>query len=522
MRIAFFSPMPPSRSGIADYSSALVDKLSKRAEITVFDRESERFNVNDFDIPVYQIGNNGYHSFVYEEALRTPGVIVLHESNLHHLLAEITIKRNDWDGYLREVEYDGGAKALAYASRVRGLEAGPDYEGVPMLRRILEASKGVIVHSRYVERDVRQAGYEGSAAVIPHGAWMPEVDRMGRRHQLGVDALTPLIGIFGFLKPYKRIAESLRAFKRVLRVEPRAKMILVGEPHPDFPLQSIVSELGLGNNVRITGFTPIEDFVGYIAACDIVLNLRWPTVGESSGTLLRSLGLGRAVIVSDVGSFAEYPDEICLKVPVGPREEDTLFEYLNLLVSRPQFAEAMGVRAREWVKRECNWDSVADKYIDYLDAVAQGREFVQAAAAGNSGNSVAVTEAGDEQRDTEPEYIVSWAEDADAGKYIRTHMTRLMKTLELIPRGDADQRILEMGVYHQITPALKTKLGYGEVRGCYYGTAGQVVYKEIESSDGELFGCYVDLFDAERDRFPYADEHFNTVVCGELIEHLPV
>ena len=87
-------------------------------------------------------------------------------------------------------------------------------------------------------------------------------------------------------------------------------------------------------SVRVLGFAPIEDFVGYLGACDVVLNLRFPTVGESSGTLLRSLGLGKAVMVSEIGSFAEFPDDVCLKVPVGHGEEDLIFEYLNLLVSR--------------------------------------------------------------------------------------------------------------------------------------------------------------------------------------------
>ena len=85
--------------------------------------------------------------------------------------------------------------------------------------------------------------------------------------------------------------------------------------------------------VRVISFAPIEDFVGYMAATDIVLNLRYPTVGESSGSLLRALGLGRAVIVSDVGGFREFPDEVCLKAPVDATEEDVLFEYLNLIPS---------------------------------------------------------------------------------------------------------------------------------------------------------------------------------------------
>ena len=77
----------------------------------------------------------------------TPGVVVMHEANLHHLIADITIKRNDWDAYLREVEFDGGAELSRMRERVRALEVGPDYEGVPMLRRLLERSRGAIVHS---------------------------------------------------------------------------------------------------------------------------------------------------------------------------------------------------------------------------------------------------------------------------------------------------------------------------------------------------------------------------------------
>jgi len=115
-------------------------------------------------------------------------------------------------------------------------------------------------------------------------------------------------------------------------------------------------------------------------ACDIVLNLRYPTVGESSGTLLRSMGLGKAVMVSEVGSFQEFPDDVCLKVPVGPGEEDLIFEYLNLLVSRPDVAQALGSRAKDYVARECNWAAVARRYAAFLEAVVEGREYREEAA----------------------------------------------------------------------------------------------------------------------------------------------
>ncbi len=512
MRIAFFSPLPPARSGIADYSEALLEALRPLAQVEVFSAADPGFDPARFDVALYHIGNNGCHDFVYEAAIRNPGVVVMHESNLHHLIAEMTIKRGDWDAYVAECEYNGGAAARAFAERVRALETGPDYEGLPMTRRILETSRAAVVHSRFLRDEIRAAGFSGPIAVIPHGAWIPERDRNGYRERLGLDEATPLVGIFGFLKPYKRITESLRAFRRLIRVAPLARMILVGEPHPEFPLDPMIRSMGLSSHVRVLGFTPIEDFVGYLSACDIILNLRFPTVGESSGTLLRSLGLGKAVMVSEVGSFQEFPDDICLKVPVGAGEEDLIFEYLNLLVSNPGVAKELGQRAKDYVARECNWAEMARRYTLFLDAVAQGTEFAEP--------EIAPPPPPEPLAGNVAEYLRGWTSDEPAAEYLDTHQSRLVKTLEMTPRGGPCDRILEMGAYLQITPALKTKLGYGEVRGCYYGKLGRVEHRVVTSSAGEPFECAVDHFDAEKDRYPYPDAHYSTVLCCELIEHL--
>ncbi len=522
MRVAFFSPLPPARSGIADYSEALIESLKPLVELEVFSGPSQAYDPARFDIALYHVGNNGFHGFVYETALRHPGVVVMHESNLHHLIADLTIKRGDWDAYVRECEHEGGAAARAFAERVRKLEIGPDYEGVPMTKRILAASRGVVVHSRFMQAELRAAGFTGPAAVIPHGAWIPQADRNGFRHKLGLDETTPLVGIFGFLKPYKRIAESLRAFRRLLRLMPNVKMILVGETHPEFPVEAMIRSMGLSASVRVLGFTPIEDFVGYLGACDIVLNLRFPTVGESSGTLLRSLGLGKAVMVSEVGSFQEFPDDVCLKVPVGPGEEDLIFEYLNLLVSRPEVARQLGERARDYVARECNWANVAAQYAGFMDAVVRGVAFN--AETQRTQREAQRTKATGSTPEGAPQasisYLQGWATGEASAEYLNTHQTRLLKTLEITPRGAAGDRVLEMGAYLQITPALRSVLGYGEVRGCYYGKLGRSDHRTVTSADGETFSCEIDHFDAEKDVFPYPDDHFATVICGELIEHL--
>ena len=514
MRVVLYSPLPPSRSGIADYSQTLIEHLKYRAELTVVTEAGPDVDPAQFDIALYQIGNNEHHAFAYEAALRHPGVVVMHESNLHHLIADLTIRRGDWDAYLAECEYEGGAQALAYAKRVRALEVGPDYDGLPMTRRLLERSRALIVHSRHMQNEMHTAGFAGPIARIPHGAWIPEVDGHAYRYRLGVDEWTPLVGIFGFLKPYKRIAESLRAFSRLVRMVPHARLILVGEPHPDLPLRSLIRSLQLETNVRVLGFTPIQDFMGYLAACDIVVNLRYPTVGESSGTLLRALGLGKPVLVSEVGSFCEFPDDVCLKVPVGPEEEDTIFEYLQLLIVRPEVARVLGTRARGYVAAECAWETVACRYAGFLEALVNGKPWQEPEL------PVADHESRFKSKPVDSGYLRSWAATEEARDYIDTHLDRLVKTLEITPKGGPEDRVLEMGAYLQITPALKSKLGYGEVRGCYFGKRGGIDRRKAVSADGAEFECDIDLFDAEKDPFPYPDEFFSTVLCCELIEHL--
>src|SRR5690606_37872866 len=166
-----------------------------------------------------------------------------------------------------------------------------------------------------------------------------------------------------------------------------ARMILVGEEHPELPVQRMIEELGLGNHVRVLGYAPIEEFVEYIGACDICLNLRYPTVGETSGTLLRALGLGKAVIVSDIGSFADLPDSICLKAPVDKSEVDFIVEYINLLIERPEIRAVIGERAREYVARECSWDLVGKLLAERLRDIHSGMPRTQSSTEEPTGRS---------------------------------------------------------------------------------------------------------------------------------------
>jgi SAM-dependent methyltransferase len=180
----------------------------------------------------------------------------------------------------------------------------------------------------------------------------------------------------------------------------------------------------------------------------------------------------------------------------------------------------MGERAREWVARECNWGVVADRYLEFLQDCAAGRQrpvVIKEVKAPQE--PLHAAEPPPEETSIEIEHVEQWL-NPEGREYAAHHKSRFVHTLEITPPGDASKSILEMGAYMQITPALRFQLGYGYVRGCYYGPEGRIDHKSLTAESGETFECDIDHFDAEKHVYPYADESFDTVMCCELIEHL--
>lgn len=547
MRLAYFSPLNPCRSGISDYSEALLPHLGRLAEIELFveDYKLENLDIRKlfpvrhwlefeaahaarpYDAILYHMGNNAHHVYIRDMALRFPGVMMLHEFNLHYLTADSTVLRNDWDAYLRELEREGGAEALAHAVRARGGDGTIlEFERYAMNRSVIAASQGVIVHSHFVEGLIRNDGHTMPVQVIPHGVSATAVDANPARYRLHLNG-EPLFGVFGFLKHYKRITSVIQAFSRLARHRPQAHLILVGEEHPHYPLRPLIRDLGQEERISILGHVPLGEFLEYMAACDVCLNLRYPTAGETSGSLLREMALGRPVITSDIGAFSELPDDTCIKIPAGREalldEPEWLFEYMNALLNHPALARALGQNAANYTARECSWEKVAAQYVDFLTRMGPPPATTQKAVAPGPPSAAQTAPAAPPRapRETMKECILAFSKHHKEGhQYAQTHMRRFLKTLELMPRGGQGKSILEMGCYMQMTPVLKLFLGYEDVRGCYYGPAGESKFQTVAAPDGREFSCHVDLFDAEKDLYPYPDARFDTVLCCELLEHL--
>lgn len=389
LRLAYFSPLPPARSGIADYSAALLPALARRAELTVYAPDPEEVSPSlrqthavrpaavyaeerwEHDAALYQMGNSTHHEEVYRKARRYPGVVVLHDYGLHHFVANRTIGRDDYAGYVREMGYSLGMEGVRQAWAIRYGEAAHPLTDVSLNDRLVDLSLGVIVHSRYAQQMLHRDHPERPAYVAPHLHFTNK--GRSRRHELPWPEEAVIFGSFGQITAGKRVEDALRAFTRLRRSIPKVRYLIAGEAQDDVDLEDLLAELDLGEDVVCTGYVKkLEDFVGWVNTADVIVNLRDPTVGETSGTALRGLGAGRPVIVYDHGWYSELPDEAVLKVP--PRDQEALLAAMRLLTENLKERQRRGERGRAYVVKEHNPERAADAYIEaivrILDQVA--------------------------------------------------------------------------------------------------------------------------------------------------------
>ena len=376
MKLAYYSPLPPERTGIADYSALLLPALRERMQVDVAKRGGRARG----DVALYHVGNNpDAHGWIVERLRQDPGVVVLHDFVLHHLIAGMTLGRKDGPAYLAALERDGGV-----AARLLGLgvidgcipplwEVRP--EDFPLCDEVLDHATGVIAHSRYVADRVRERGYAGTIWNVPHPAWR-EPDVAAERV-----AGEPLFGVFGNLNASKRVGQLLDGFARYHEAHGDARLLVVGATAPGTDLDLRIEAAGVADAATWLDYVDEERLWALIKGVDAVVSLRSPTMGETSGTVIRALTLGKPLVVSDVGWFAELPDAVALKVAPDEREATAVaaaFERLNDSATRI----AMGTAARTLAETEHTLDHVADLYLAAVEEAAGG-EAVRDAVVGS-------------------------------------------------------------------------------------------------------------------------------------------
>jgi hypothetical protein len=343
MKVAYYSPMPPERTGIAHYSAMLLPELTKRIDVEVITQHQALSTTHR----IYQLGNNPHHEWIYREALEVPGVIVLHDVVLHHLIVEMTLARGDADAYAAALRASHGAAGEAWArGRAAGLHSEMGNFLLPASIEVANRSRAVIVHNRWAADLLRSFGVSTPIHVVPHPSRGPRPQPSPSRK---------VAGVFGFLTSAKRGEVVLEAMAKTHDVE----LLVVGEAAPNID----------ASKFRTTGYVSDEEFDAYFARVDRIVNLRYPTAGETSGTLMRAFEAGKPVAVSDYAQFSEYPDDCVVKIPFGNGEAGALAEFLMRDFDRARIAKAQ----HEWLNSNARLEQTADGYVQALDGLAGGR-----------------------------------------------------------------------------------------------------------------------------------------------------
>jgi glycosyltransferase involved in cell wall biosynthesis len=339
MRLAWFTPWPPQPSGVAGRSAELVPALAQHGhgiDVCVDEREVPVRSSNDggpprpgivriqsahdfvwragrgqYDLVVYQIGNSRVHEFIWPYLVRWPGLAVLHDARLHHARGRALLASRSAATYRAEFAWShpdvpGSAAELAAA----GFD-GTYYYLWPMVRAVVSTSRLVGVHSRGAAAELQAVFPERPIQYVPLSSGRPVPatpdERTRTRAELGLSGDSVVFGVFGALTPEKRVPQVLRAFRRTLARVPNTRLLLVGRSDPSLGWPELAESLGIGHTVHWLADLDDDRFERTIAAVDAVVNLRWPTALETSGTWLQALAAGRPTIVTDLVHQVDVP-----------------------------------------------------------------------------------------------------------------------------------------------------------------------------------------------------------------------
>jgi glycosyltransferase involved in cell wall biosynthesis len=326
MRAAWFSPLPPTRSGIAAYSADVIPALGSEHAIDCYvDRPSapvhgaRLFDAHDFvwrhrrapyDLIVYQLGNAPCHDYLWAYLATYPGLVVLHDAGVHHARARHLLDQKRFDDYRAEFRYDHPDAAADFTEyAVEGL-GGSIYYLWSMLGVVLRTARAIAVHNARVASDLSAEFPDIAIDTIRMGVPSIEPDAAtsaALRRALQLPPHAFVFAAFGKVTAEKRISSILRALAALAAQGVDAFLLLLGDADGCASLADDVARLEIGARVRVAGYVPDEAIGAYLSAADAALCLRWPTAHETSASWLRCLAASRPTIVTDLAQLIDVP-----------------------------------------------------------------------------------------------------------------------------------------------------------------------------------------------------------------------
>lgn len=400
-QLVFVSPLPPERTGIANYSAELLPALAQHYDIDVVVAQpsmaqiapSEHYRVRDMawfeihalktDRVIYQLGNSPFHAHMFQALAQVPGVVVLHDFFLSAVIRHMDEYTGLHGCWLRELYYAHGYQAAH--ERILSQDYELQTRQYPCNRTVLENSLGLIIHSESPSQLIEQwygPQSQKNIHTIAHlrtpAPRISRADQLAARQQLGLGAGDFVVCSFGFLGEYKLNHRLLQIWlDSELAHDPRCRLIFVGENHGGHygaTLLKTIRASSAGARVQITGFVSTETYNAYLASADTVVQLRTHSRGETSGAVLDCMNHALPLIVNANGSMAELDPAAVWLLP-DDFADDELTEALQALWRDPARRVELGERARSVIEKHHSPAHCARLYANAIERAQARAQF---------------------------------------------------------------------------------------------------------------------------------------------------
>lgn len=369
MRLNWFSPLPPAKTGIADFTAHVLPALREHGEIVLWTDQGEWDpylesyasvrcyrhggvpwdEANRADMTIYHIGNNpAFHALIWQVSCSHPGIVVLHDTCLQHLLAGVYLHRQDYAGYSAQMKRYYGREGMDAAQKFWDGLLTTEYmaERYPLTPLALENALGGVVHTRESFQILQKENrWPVAYFPLPYPASshhsVPTLAEMAARRAAILPYRLIVAGYIGLNRRLDSLLLALAGFPE----KEKFHVDVYGELWNDHYVCTQVCALGLENIVTVHGFVPEQELNAALAAAHLAINLRYPTMGEASASQLRFWDYALPTLVTKVGWYAELPETVVGFVRPDHEITDLQRHFEAFLANPVRFAE-MGIRGR--------------------------------------------------------------------------------------------------------------------------------------------------------------------------------
>ncbi|MBI1806071.1 MAG: glycosyltransferase [Ignavibacteria bacterium] len=393
MKVNWFSPLPPARTGIADYTALVLPVLAKQCHVVLWTNQEswnieiekyaevksfkpERIDwreVNRADVTILHIGNNQpYHGAIFEVSRQVPATMVLHDVSLHIFVEHMfRLQWNDLDEYYRQMYYYYGEKGLRDAATFTTVPHGVDFEYMsyqyPLTEFVIGRSLGTVVHTRTAFDALNKTGKIPCIyAPLPYPMMPSRVATEDQKWRVSSPQRFNLI-LFGFIGYNRRLDAVLDALAGFPERE-SFHLDIVGELHDEKAIRHKLERLDLNTCVSLHGYVSEAELNRFLSNAHIAFNLRYPTMGEASLSQLQIWSYALPSLVTPIGWYADIPEEIACFVRVDHEVEDVL-HHLAAFLKNPASFRAMGERGRDLLREQHNMETYVDSLLEFSQMV---------------------------------------------------------------------------------------------------------------------------------------------------------